>query len=118
MLATHVQVPRNPPVARPFDDAPPLAGAPLSRRSRVTLCTPKVSWTRCSSAGRACSPRSRLPASVESVSASALDRAASDVRRAARSTTRDTSDAITMKTISARTFSGAEIVNVWIGGTK
>ena len=72
--------------------APTLAGASVSRRSRVTLCTAKVSWTRCSSAGRACSPRSTLPASVDSVSASAFARAASEVRRAARSTTRETSE--------------------------
>ena len=52
------------------------------------------------------------------VSASAFERAASEFRRAARSTTRDTREAMTTKTTSARTFSGSEMVNLWIGGTK
>ena len=66
---------------------------------------PKVSRTRSSSAGSACSPRSRLPASVDSVSASALARAATTSRRAARSTTRDTSTVTSTKMTSATMLS-------------
>ena len=79
---------------------------------------PNVSCTRASSASSACSPRSRLPASVDRVSASALARAASAERRADRSTTRDTSTATSRKITSARMFSPSVIVNVWIGGAK
>ena len=74
-------------------------------RSRLTLRIPKVSCTRASNASSACSPRSRLPASVDSVSASALARDASADRRADRSTTRDTRTATSRNTPSARMFS-------------
>ena len=49
---------------------------------------------------------------MDKVSASALERAASVVRRAARSTTRDTSEAMTTNTISARTLAGLAMVKV------
>ena len=81
-----------------------------SGASRVTARAENVSWTRSSSAGSACSPRSRLPARAESVSASALARAARTERFADRSTTRETSAATTRKTTSARTFSGSAMV--------
>ena len=93
-LARHVHVPRSEP-DRPVCRGAPLAGASLVRRSRLTAVIPNVSSTRSSNAGNACSPRSRLPASVNSVSASALARAASALRRAARSTTTLTRTATT-----------------------
>ena len=72
-----------------------VAGA---RRSRLTLLHPE-GLLHAGEQGVAAhrSPRSRLPASADSVSASALARAASAERRADRSTTRETSTATSRK---------------------
>ena len=78
----------------------------------------KVSRSWSSSAGSGRLPRSTLPATVDSVSASARARAASRVRRAASSTTVLTAAATSRKTTRARMFSPAAMVHSWIGGVK
>ena len=89
-----------------------------SRSSSVTDSRPNTSLSLASRAGSAASPRRTWPASVDSTSASARERAASLLRRAAWSTTVLTIAATSTKMDSANRFSGAEIVSVWSGGVK
>ena len=102
----------------PRADAPWPDVDALVRSSNVTESRAKASRTCSSRAGSAVSPRSTLPASVPSISASAVARAACRVRRAARSTTELTSPATMMKTPRARTLFRSLIVNVCSGGVK
>ena len=81
------------------------AAASARRSSSVTESSPKATRSRSSRSLGVLSPRSTLPARFASTSASALARAASRVRRAARSTTALTATATTTNAASARAFS-------------
>ena len=103
-------------VARRGPGRPAASGG---RSSSVTARRPNVSRSRSSSAGSGRSPRSTLPATVARVCGSALARAASRVRRAARSTTAadrdgdDDEDDQGEQVLAPRRWS-----TVWIGGVK
>ena len=79
---------------------------------------PNASRVRSSSAATAWSPRRMLPASEESVSASAVALAARRDSRSERSTMVATVTATTAKTARASTLLVSPMVNVWIGGMK
>ena len=89
-----------------------------SRSSSAAEVIAKLSRTRSSSAVSAVSPRSTSPANVDSVSASAVDRAAWLLRRAARSTTALTMAATAAKTPNASALFRSAIMNLPVGSVK
>ncbi len=88
------------------------------RSSRATESIPKAVRDFSSRAGSASAPRRTLPARVESVSASAVARAARPVSLEAWSTTVETVSATTANTTRAMTLLVSAMVKVWTGGMK